>query len=152
MTRYLDVREKCCLNLRFFCFDDDVDVEGIMTVINYDFPNSSEDYIHRIGRTGRSNATGTAYTFFTSANQRQAKDLVAVMTEAKQEISPELHQMSAMGFGGFGGGRYGKFGGGRYGGGGKFGGGNRSYGGGGPEGAVSVVNRLTSGFEHHGAI
>uniref|UniRef100_A0A0A9W0F9 RNA helicase n=1 Tax=Lygus hesperus TaxID=30085 RepID=A0A0A9W0F9_LYGHE len=110
-----------------------LDVEGIMTVINYDFPNSSEDYIHRIGRTGRSNATGTAYTFFTSANQRQAKDLVAVMTEAKQEISPELHQMSSMGFGGFGGGRYGKFGGGggRYGnGGGKFGGGNRSYGGG----------------------
>ncbi|BET03002.1 DEAD (Asp-Glu-Ala-Asp) box helicase [Nesidiocoris tenuis] len=99
-----------------------------MYVINYDFPNSSEDYIHRIGRTGRSNSTGTAYTFFTTANQRQAKDLVAVMREAKQEVSPELDRMSAMGFGGFGkGGRYGagKFGGGR-----SFGGGGRSFGGG----------------------
>lgn len=91
-----------CLTFRFGILCG-LDVEDVMYVINYDFPNSSEDYIHRIGRTGRSNATGTAYTFFTTANQRQAKDLVAVMREANQEVSAELHQMSTMGFGGFGG-------------------------------------------------
>lgn len=60
------------------------DVEGIKYVINFDYPNSSEDYIHRIGRTGRSNETGTSYAFFTPANFRQAKDLVSVLTEANQ--------------------------------------------------------------------
>lgn len=70
-----------------------------MYVINYDFPNSSEDYIHRIGRTGRSTATGTAYTFFTSANQKQARDLVNVLAEAKQNISPELFAMTKGGGG-----------------------------------------------------
>ncbi|CAH1400403.1 unnamed protein product [Nezara viridula] len=69
------------------------DVENVMYVINYDFPKSSEDYIHRIGRTGRSNSSGTAYTFFTSANQRQAKDLISVLAEAKQQITPELQSM-----------------------------------------------------------
>ena len=34
-------------------------------MINYDYPHSGEDYIHRIGRTARANRTGTAYTFFT---------------------------------------------------------------------------------------
>ncbi|XP_014287496.1 ATP-dependent RNA helicase p62 isoform X2 [Halyomorpha halys] len=79
-----------------------LDVEDVMFVINYDFPNSSEDYIHRIGRTGRSNASGTAYTFFTSANQKQARDLVAVLTEAKQTISPELQAMTRFSGGGGG--------------------------------------------------
>lgn len=60
------------------------DVEGIKYVINYDYPNSSEDYIHRIGRTGRSQSTGTSYAFFTPSNFRQAKDLVSVLQEANQ--------------------------------------------------------------------
>jgi ATP-dependent RNA helicase RhlE len=40
-----------------------IDVEGISHVINYDMPNHPEDYIHRIGRTGRAQATGDAITF-----------------------------------------------------------------------------------------
>ena len=40
-----------------------LDIEGISHVINYDIPNSSDDYIHRIGRTARANATGDAITF-----------------------------------------------------------------------------------------
>lgn len=62
-------------------------------VINLDYPNSSEDYIHRIGRTGRSEQTGTAYTFFTPNNSRQAKDLISVLTEAKQAVNPKLMEM-----------------------------------------------------------
>lgn len=61
-----------------------VDVEGIKYVINYDYPNSSEDYIHRIGRTARSDTTGTSYAFFTPSNSRQARDLVSVLREANQ--------------------------------------------------------------------
>lgn len=59
-------------------------MEGIKYVINFDYPNSSEDYIHRIGRTGRSDTTGTSYAFFTPSNFRQAKDLVSVLKEANQ--------------------------------------------------------------------
>jgi len=42
------------------------DVRDITHVLNYDYPNNSEDYIHRIGRTGRAGAKGTAITFFTT--------------------------------------------------------------------------------------
>lgn len=59
-------------------------MDGIRYVVNYDYPNSSEDYIHRIGRTGRSNTTGTSYAFFTPNNGRQARDLVSVLKEANQ--------------------------------------------------------------------
>jgi ATP-dependent RNA helicase DDX5/DBP2 len=38
-----------------------LDVKGVMAVINYDFPGNVEDYIHRIGRTGRAGAKGSAY-------------------------------------------------------------------------------------------
>ncbi len=61
-----------------------LDVDGIKFVINFDYPQNSEDYIHRIGRTGRSESKGTSYAFFTEANMKQAKDLVAVLREANQ--------------------------------------------------------------------
>lgn len=63
-------------------------------VINFDYPNNSEDYIHRIGRTARSQKTGTAYTFFTPNNMRQASDLISVLREANQAINPKLLQMA----------------------------------------------------------
>lgn len=70
------------------------DVEDVKFVINYDYPNSSEDYIHRIGRTARSQKTGTAYTFFTPNNMKQAGDLISVLREANQAINPKLIQMA----------------------------------------------------------
>lgn len=42
------------------------DVRDITHVLNYDYPNNSEDYVHRIGRTGRAGRSGTAITFFTT--------------------------------------------------------------------------------------
>ncbi|KAK5866447.1 hypothetical protein PBY51_020638 [Eleginops maclovinus] len=80
-----------------------LDVEDIKFVINYDYPNSSEDYVHRIGRTARSTNTGTAYTFFTPGNSRQARDLVRVLTEARQAVNPKLLQLVDTGRGGNGG-------------------------------------------------
>ncbi|XP_038064445.1 probable ATP-dependent RNA helicase DDX17 isoform X2 [Patiria miniata] len=78
-----------------------LDVHDIKFVINYDYPNSSEDYVHRIGRTARSENTGTAYTFFTSNNARQANELIQVLQEAKQKVHPKLIQLaqSARAFG-----------------------------------------------------
>ena len=42
-----------------------LDVPNVGAVINFDFPNGVEDYVHRIGRTGRAGASGESYTFFT---------------------------------------------------------------------------------------
>ncbi|RSL94565.1 ATP-dependent RNA helicase DBP2 [Fusarium oligoseptatum] len=90
------------------------DVRNITHVLNYDYPNNSEDYIHRIGRTGRAGAKGTAITFFTTDNQKQARDLVNVLQEAKQQIDPRLVEMTR--YGGGGGRGYGGWGRGRGGG------------------------------------
>jgi len=85
-------------------------VSDIKYVLNYDYPNNSEDYVHRIGRTGRSDNSGISYTFFTPANAPKTRDLIKVMEEAKQPISPELARLAASG--GSGGGRsYGRPGG-----------------------------------------
>lgn len=73
-----------------------LDVEDVKYVINYDYPNSSEDYIHRIGRTGRCQQTGTAYTFFTNGNARQARELVGVLEEAGQQPETALLDMARM--------------------------------------------------------
>ncbi|MGD0339644.1 MAG: DEAD/DEAH box helicase [Bacteroidota bacterium] len=52
-----------------------IDVEGISHVINYDTPTFAEDYIHRIGRTGRATATGDAITFVSAAEQKFVKSI-----------------------------------------------------------------------------
>ncbi|CAL0335198.1 unnamed protein product [Lupinus luteus] len=70
-----------------------LDVKDVMYVVNYDFPGSLEDYVHRIGRTGRAGAKGTAYTFFTAANARFAKELITILEEAGQKVSPDLAAM-----------------------------------------------------------
>merc|ERR1719340_129517 len=94
-------------------------VDDVKFVVNYDYPNNSEDYIHRIGRTGRKVNKGTAYTLFTPGNGAKARDLVEVLQEAKQVVNPKLLELAQCG-NGFGGRS-------RYGGGGGRGG--RSYGG-----------------------
>jgi len=80
-----------------------LDVEDVKYVINFDYPNTSEDYVHRIGRTGRCNLSGTAYAFFTPNNARQAKDLIAVLEEANQTINPKLAELANIARSAFGG-------------------------------------------------
>ncbi|XP_066301249.1 uncharacterized protein [Branchiostoma lanceolatum] len=82
-----------------------LDVSDIKFVINFDYPNSAEDYVHRIGRTARSDRTGTAYTFFTPSNMKQTKDLVSVLQEAQQQVNPRLLEMVQAARNSFGGGR-----------------------------------------------
>jgi ATP-dependent RNA helicase RhlE len=52
-----------------------IDVEGISHVINYDFPPQPEDYVHRIGRTGRAQAIGDAISFVTSEDHAALRAL-----------------------------------------------------------------------------
>ncbi len=52
-----------------------IDVSNISIVINYDLPQSSEDYVHRIGRTGRSNAKGKAISFATPDQKKEINQI-----------------------------------------------------------------------------
>lgn len=52
-----------------------IDVDGISHVVNFDFPSHPEDYIHRIGRTGRAHAVGDAISFVTHSNLRDLRSL-----------------------------------------------------------------------------
>ena len=67
-----------------------LDVPNVAAVINYDFPNGVEDYVHRIGRTGRAGAQGLAYTLFTDGDAKYARDLCKLISEAGQAPPPEL--------------------------------------------------------------
>lgn len=89
-----------------------LDVKDVGLVINYDFPMSIEDYVHRVGRTGRAGETGTAISFFTRSNARLTRDLIQVLKESKQEVPEELYALRGRepsGRGGFygGGSRFG---------------------------------------------
>jgi len=87
-----------------------LDVEDIKYVINFDYPNSSEDYVHRIGRTGRRDNKGVAYTFFTDEDEKQAGDLVKVLQQAKQDVHPQLLSMTQKHGGGSYGNRFRQYG------------------------------------------
>ncbi|KAL8193528.1 hypothetical protein R6Q57_026663 [Mikania cordata] len=79
-----------------------LDVKDIRVVVNFDFPTGVEDYVHRIGRTGRAGATGEAYTFFADQDAKYASDLVKVLEGANQRVPQELREMASRG-GGMGG-------------------------------------------------
>jgi len=121
-----------------------LDVKDVGVVVNYDMPtgvNGVEDYVHRIGRTGRAGNKGKAYTFFTKADKKCATQLVDVLKKTSQEVPSELEAMVrprfSPGRGGRGGRGYmsggrGGRGGRSYmmnGGGGRYGGGRGGYGG-----------------------
>ena len=74
-----------------------LDIKDIRVVINYDFPTGVEDYVHRIGRTGRAGATGVSYTFFSEQDWKHASDLIKVLEGANQHVPPELRQMTLRG-------------------------------------------------------
>ena len=92
-----------------------LDIPGVECVLNYSFPLTIEDYVHRIGRTGRAGATGIAHTFFCAhdkcarprgdfrvrahaveraaprrARRGHAGELVNVLREAGQPVPPDL--------------------------------------------------------------
>ena len=52
-----------------------LDIAGVSHVVNYDVPENAEDYVHRIGRTGRAQTTGDAYTLVTEEDVRDARSI-----------------------------------------------------------------------------
>jgi len=74
-----------------------LDIRNVAVVINYDFPDGRggiEDYVHRIGRTGRAGCKGTAYTFFAPKNSRRASELIKLMEGAGQLVPQALREIS----------------------------------------------------------
>ncbi len=67
-----------------------LDIKGVELVINYTFPLTIEDYVHRIGRTGRAGASGRAMTFFTEHDKARAGELQNVLKEAGAEVPSDL--------------------------------------------------------------
>jgi ATP-dependent RNA helicase DDX5/DBP2 len=81
-----------------------LDVKDITHVVNYDFPlgggdKGIEDYVHRIGRTGRAGRKGIAHTFFTHTDRKHANELIQILEHAKQNIPEELKRMKSFGRG-----------------------------------------------------
>jgi superfamily II DNA/RNA helicase len=69
-----------------------LDISGVDHVINYDMPDSIEDYVHRIGRTGRCGNTGRATSFFDpTTDQELARPLVQVLTDVCITASVNSH-------------------------------------------------------------
>jgi len=69
-----------------------LDIPQVEYVINYSFPLTIEDYIHRIGRTGRAGKTGISHTFFQHHDKHRAGELVNVLKETNQVIPEGLGQ------------------------------------------------------------
>uniref|UniRef100_A0A8C3A3I8 Probable ATP-dependent RNA helicase DDX41 n=1 Tax=Cyclopterus lumpus TaxID=8103 RepID=A0A8C3A3I8_CYCLU len=68
-----------------------LDFPAIQHVVNYDMPEEIENYVHRIGRTGRSGKTGIATTFINKGcDESVLMDLKALLVEAKQKVPPVL--------------------------------------------------------------
>jgi len=74
-----------------------LDIPNVTHVINHDMPSSIDDYVHRIGRTGRAGNHGRATTFLTENNGGVLRDLVNVLTEAKQDTPQWLLDMVSQG-------------------------------------------------------
>ncbi len=66
-----------------------IDVAGVTHVINYDVPENPEDYVHRIGRTGRAQAVGDAFTLVTPENFSDLRDIERFIGQKIPELKLE---------------------------------------------------------------
>jgi len=67
-----------------------LDIPDVAQVINYDLPENIDDYVHRIGRTGRAGNKGRAIAFFTYKNRNIAQELIQLLKDANQEVPTRL--------------------------------------------------------------
>nr|GMD44606.1 DEAD-box ATP-dependent RNA helicase 37-like [Ipomoea batatas] len=77
-----------------------LDIPHVAHVINFDLPNDIDDYVHRIGRTGRAGKTGLATAFFNEGNLSLAKPLADLMQEANQEVPDWLTRYASRSYSG----------------------------------------------------
>ncbi|GFP79848.1 dead-box ATP-dependent RNA helicase 37 [Phtheirospermum japonicum] len=134
-----------------------LDIPHVSHVINFDLPNDIDDYVHRIGRTGRAGKSGLATAFFNENNMSMARPLADLMKEANQEVPDWLTRFASRAS--YGGGKS-RRGGGRFGGrdfrkdssfsrggGGGYGGGSDYYGGGSGGGGGYTSAGATSAWD-----
>ncbi|CAG9330415.1 unnamed protein product [Blepharisma stoltei] len=70
-----------------------LDIPNVTNVINFDTPNAIEDYVHRIGRTGRVGKEGLAISFINDKSKPIVKDLYSLLLETKQNIPDWFDEM-----------------------------------------------------------
>jgi ATP-dependent RNA helicase RhlE len=58
-----------------------IDISELPQIVNFDLPNIAEDYVHRIGRTGRAGATGHAYSFATIEDKKNISEIQSLIGE-----------------------------------------------------------------------
>lgn len=71
-----------------------LDIPNVTHVINYDIPTDIDDYVHRIGRTGRAGNVGKSTAFFNMNNRNVASGLLELLREANQEVPDWLESVS----------------------------------------------------------
>ncbi|XP_067266286.1 DEAD-box helicase 3 X-linked a isoform X8 [Chanodichthys erythropterus] len=71
-----------------------LDISNVKHVINFDLPSDIEEYVHRIGRTGRVGNLGLATSFYNDKNSNITKDLLDILVEAKQEVPSWLENLA----------------------------------------------------------
>ncbi|XP_037403470.1 probable ATP-dependent RNA helicase DDX4 isoform X1 [Pygocentrus nattereri] len=72
-----------------------LDIEHVQHVVNFDMPSSIDEYVHRIGRTGRCGNTGRAVSFFNPESDTPlARSLVKVLAGAQQEVPSWLEEIA----------------------------------------------------------
>lgn len=71
-----------------------LDVADLVCVVNYSCPNHLEEYVHRVGRTGRAERKGTAYTFISPDEEQFAPVLEKALKQSQQEVPEALQAMA----------------------------------------------------------
>uniref|UniRef100_A0A8I3Q391 RNA helicase n=1 Tax=Canis lupus familiaris TaxID=9615 RepID=A0A8I3Q391_CANLF len=72
-----------------------LDIENVQHVINFDLPSTIDEYVHRIGRTGRCGNTGRAISFFDpESDNHLAQPLVKVLSDAQQDVPAWLEEIA----------------------------------------------------------
>ena len=72
-----------------------IDVENISHVINFELPNEPESYVHRIGRTARAGADGTAYSFCAADERNYLRDIERLINQEIEVMDHDFHSESA---------------------------------------------------------
>ena len=83
----------CCCYLALAC-GGAWQVPGLNLVINYDAPSHYEDYVHRVGRTGRAGNKGTAYTFVSPTQRDIIPDMVRALTSSGRPVPKDLRAIA----------------------------------------------------------
>ena len=72
-----------------------LDVAHLPLVVNYDMPMVAEDYVHRVGRTGRAGATGRAVSLATPADRELLRDVQRLLADPMEQVVVKGFEMSA---------------------------------------------------------